>query len=104
MSMHYPQNEKLEMIQEYHAKQAPTIIASKTSPSSYLNKAVISLDYIQMGNVVREENDKTMIINDNGGNKFSIPSCKVISVDNTETNNLIVDIDYQEAGRYRIVE
>jgi hypothetical protein len=55
MSMHYPQNEKLEMIQEYHAKQAPTIIASKTSPSSYLNKAVISLDYIQMGNVVRVE-------------------------------------------------
>jgi hypothetical protein len=52
MFMHYPPNEKLEMIQEYHTKQAPTIIASKTSPSSYLNKAVISLDYRQMGNVV----------------------------------------------------
>jgi hypothetical protein len=104
MFMHYPQNEKSEMIQECHTKQVPTIIASKTSPSSYLNKAVISLDYIQMGNVVREENDKTIIIDGNGGNKFSIPSCKVISDDKTETNILIVNIDYQEAGRYRIVE
>jgi hypothetical protein len=95
------------MIQKYHTEQqlqASRILAPKTSSSLYVNKAVISLDYIQIGNVVREENDKTMIINGNGGNKFRIPSCKVISVDNTETNNLIVDLDYQEAGRYRIVE
>ena len=38
------------------------------------------------------------------GNKFTIPDCKVISVDKTGTKNLIVDIVYQEAGRYKIVE
>jgi hypothetical protein len=72
--------------------------------SLYLNKAVISLDYIQIGNVVDEENNKLLIIDSNYGNKFSIPSCKVISVDKTNSNSLIVDIEYQEAGRYRIVE
>ena len=73
-------------------------------PSSYLNKAYISLAYIQIGNVVDEENNKLLIIDSNFGNKFSIPSCKVISVDKTNSNSLIVDIEYQEAGRYRIVE
>ena len=73
-------------------------------PSSYLNKAVISLDYIQIGNVVDEENDKLLIIDSNYRNKFSIPSCKVISVDKTDANSLIVDLEYHEAGRYRIVE
>ena len=52
--------------------------------SLYLNKAVISLDYIQIGNVVDEENNKLLIIDSNYGNKFSIPSCKVISVDKTD--------------------
>jgi hypothetical protein len=41
----------------------------------------------------------------NNGNRFTIPSCKVISVDKTDTNNIIiVDIEYQEVKRYRIVE
>ena len=77
-----------------------------TMPSSYLNKVIISLDYIQIGNVVGEENDKMMIIitDSNDGNKFTIPTCKVISVDNTDTNNIIVDIEYKEVKRYRIVE
>ena len=73
-------------------------------PSSYLNKAVISLDYIQIGNVVDKENDKLLIIDSNYRNKFSIPRCKVISVDKTDANSLIVDLEYHEAGRYRIVE
>jgi hypothetical protein len=73
-------------------------------PSAYLNKVVISLDCIQIGDVVGEENDKMMIIDSNNGNKFTIPSCKVILVDNTGTNNIIVDIQYQEVKRYRIVE
>ena len=72
--------------------------------SLYLNKAVISLDYIQIGDVVDEENNKLLMIDSNYGNKFSIPSCKVISVDKTDANSLIVDLEYQEAGRYRIVE
>ena len=54
-----------------------------TSRTSYLNKVVVSLDYIQIGNVVGEENDKMMMTNGNDGNKFTIPNCKVISVDKT---------------------
>jgi hypothetical protein len=47
-----------------------------------------------------------MIITDDDktGNKFIIPSCKVISVDERNTNSPIVDIEYHEAGKYRIVE
>ena len=80
------------------------ITTSTMGSSLYLNKAVISLDYIQIGNVVDEENNKLLIIDSNFGNKFSIPSCKVISVDKTDANSLIVDLEYQEAGRFRIVE
>ena len=95
------------MTQEYYHKQQlqePIITTSTIFPLSYLNKAVRSLDYIQIGNVVDEENDKLLIIDSNYRNKFSIPSCKVISVDKTDANSLIVDLEYQEAGRYRIVE
>ena len=95
------------MTQEYYHKrqmQEPTMMTSMTMLSSYLNKAIISLDYMQIGNVVDEENDKLLIIDSNYGNKFSIPSCKVISTDKTDANSLIVDLEYQEAGRYRIVE
>jgi hypothetical protein len=95
------------MTQEYYHSQQlqePIITTSTTFPLSYLNKAVISLDYIQIGDVVNEENDKLLIFDSNYGNKFSIPSCKVISVDKTDANSLIVDLEYQEAGRYRIVE
>jgi hypothetical protein len=75
-----------------------------TIRSSYLDKVIISLDYIQIGNIVGEENDKMTIMDSNDGNKFTIPSCKVISVDKTDTNNIIIDIEYQEVKRYRIVE
>jgi hypothetical protein len=95
------------MTQEYYHKQQlqePIITTPTMFPSSYLNKAVISLDYIQIGNVVDEVNDRLLIIDSNYRNKFSIPSCKVISVDKTDANSLIVDLEYQEAGRYRIVE
>ena len=100
------------MTQEYYHKQQlhkqrlqePIIMTPTMFPSSYLNKAVISLDYIQIGNVVDEENDKLLIIDSNYRNKFSIPNCKVISVDKTDANSLIVDLEYHEAGRYRIVE
>jgi hypothetical protein len=95
------------MTQEYYHSQQlqePIITTSTTFPLSYLNKAVISLDYIQIGDVVNEENDKLLIFDSNYGNKFSIPSCKVISVDKTDANSLIVDLEYQETGRYRIAE
>jgi hypothetical protein len=84
--------------------QEPMIVSSMTMPSSYLNKAIISLDYMQIGNVVDEENDKLLITDSKYGYKFTIPSYKVIPIDKTNSNTLIVDIEYQEAGRYRIVE
>lgn len=96
------------MIQEYHNKQQLQELSIMTStpmmPLSYPNKVVISLDSIQIGNVVGEENYKMMIIDSSNGNRFTIPSCKVISVDNIDTNNIIIDIEYQEVKRYRIVE
>jgi len=45
-----------------------------------------------------------IITDDSKKDKFIIPSCKVISVDKRNANNLIVDIEYREAGKYRIVE
>jgi hypothetical protein len=44
---------------------------------------------MQIGNVVDEENGKLLIIDSNYGNKFSIPSCKVISADKTDANSLM---------------
>ena len=52
----------------------------------------MSLDSIQIGNIVEEKNDMMMITDSNDGNKFTIPNCKVISVDNTDTNNTIIHL------------
>jgi hypothetical protein len=97
----------IDMIQDYHQKQLlqePSVTTLTTMmSSSYLNKVVISLDCIQIGNVVRESSDR-IIIDSSNGNQFAIPSCKVISIDNTINNNLILDIVFQEVGRYRMVE
>jgi hypothetical protein len=70
--------------------------------TSYLNKTVVSLDYMQIGNVIDEESHKMTIIDRSNGNRFTIPLCKVFSVDNTNPNNLIVDVEYHEAGRYKL--
>jgi hypothetical protein len=71
---------------------------------SYQNKAVISLDNVPIGYVVREENSRMIINDDTNRNKFLIPICKVISVDKRNSNSLIVDIEHNEAIKYRIVE
>ena len=95
------------MTPEYYYKrqiQKPSITTSMTIPPSYLNKDIISLDYRKIANIVDEENDKLLITDSKCGNKFTIPSCKVISIDKTNSNSLIVDIEYQEARRYRIVD
>jgi hypothetical protein len=62
------------------------------------------LDNILIGFVTEEENNNMIITDDTNGNKFLIPSCKVISVDKRNTNSLIVDIEHNEAVKYRIVE
>jgi hypothetical protein len=87
------------------AEHSRFIKLTSISSSNYLNKSVISLDGLLLGHVTKEENNKMMIItDDNNGNKFIIPSCKIFSVDKRNTNTLIVDIEYHEAVKYRIVE
>jgi hypothetical protein len=45
-----------------------------------------------------------IITNNKTGNEFMIPTCKVISVDNSKSNNLILDIEQHESANYRIIE
>ncbi len=91
----------------YYRKQLleePTTTMPAAISTSYQNKAVISLDNMPIGYVTREENSNMIITDDTNRNRFLIPSCKVISVDKRNTNSLIVDIGYDEAVKYRIVE
>ena len=95
----------------YHRKQLlqePTTTMTTTTAAtismSYQNKAVVSLDNMLIGHLIGEESSKMIINDDTNGNKFLIPICKIISVDKRNTNSLIVDIEYNEAVRYRIVE
>lgn len=80
--------------------KAMAIIA--TTLSSHLNRAVISLDGILVGNVTEEESNNMFVTASNTGHKFIIPSCKVFSVDKTNANNVIIDLAYREVVKYRI--
>jgi hypothetical protein len=81
-----------------------TTTTAATISMSYQKKAVISLDNMLIGHLIGEENSKMIINDDTNGNKFLIPSCKVISIDKRNTNSIIVDIEYNEVVKYRIVE
>ena len=48
-----------KMIQEYHQRQQPQ---KPILIILYLNKTIMSLDYIQIGNVIGEESHQMMII------------------------------------------
>jgi hypothetical protein len=73
--------------------------------SSYLYKAVLSLDNKPIGYVTGVENNGMMVITDNKtGNESIIPICKVISVDSLKSNSLILDIEQNESANYRIIE
>jgi hypothetical protein len=52
--------------------------------------------------VTAEENNMMVVADSNNGNKFHIPSCKVIAVDNGNISNIIVDLEYHETDKYRI--
>lgn len=78
------------------------IVTSTTAHTLYLNKVIISLDNIPIGYVIAEENNMMIVTDDDKGNKFIIPSCKVISVDKRNTSNLTMDIEYHEVDKYRI--
>lgn len=93
------------MIQRDHQTQQlhESLIAVPTAANMLcLNKVVISLDDIPLGYLTSEENN-TMIVTDyKDGNKFSIPSCKVITVIKGDFNKLFVDIEQHEAEKYRV--
>jgi hypothetical protein len=82
-----------------------TAIATTIPSSSYIYRAVLSLDNKPIGYVTGVEDDSLMIITDNKtGNEFIIPICKVISVDNLRSNSLILDIEQHELANYSIIE
>jgi hypothetical protein len=81
-----------------------TTTTAATISMSYQKRLVISLDNMLIGHLIGEESSKMIINDDTNGNKFLIPSCKVISIDKRNTNSIIVDIEYNEVVKYRIVE
>jgi hypothetical protein len=92
-------------MQSRRGMNTATTLATTTPLSSYLYKAVLSLDNKPIGYVTGVENNSMMIITDNRtGNEFNIPTCKVIPVDNLRSNSLILDIEQYESANYGIIE
>jgi hypothetical protein len=92
-------------IQSRMPMNTATALATTMPPSSYIYRAVLSLDNKPIGYVTGLENDSLMIITDNNtGNEFIIPTCKVISVDTLNSNSLILDIEQHESTNYSIIE
>src|SRR5215831_13433331 len=95
-------------ISEVHSQmkviKSMAIATTATTSSFRINRAVISLDGILVGNVSEEENNNMIVTADNTRDKFIIPNCKVFLVDKGDTNNIVVDIVYHELVKYRVVE
>jgi hypothetical protein len=93
------------MIHKYHQTRRlheSSIMVPETATILCLNKIVITLDDIPLGYLTAEKNN-TMIVTDyKDGNKFAIPSCKVITVIEGDFNKLFVDLEHHEVGNYRI--
>lgn len=74
----------------------PTTVNMLCLNKVVISLVVISLDDIPLGYLTADENN-TMIVTDyKDGNKFAIPSCKVITVVKGDFNKLIVDILFSE--------
>jgi hypothetical protein len=89
------------MIRSSHYQRQIHANAVITPPIPYQNKAIISLDDLLIGYLTREDDNKMTVLNKNG-NKFIIPSCKVISIDQRNASCLLVDLEYQDLLRYRV--
>ena len=92
------------MIQKYHQTQLheSSITVPESARMLCLNKIVITLDDIPLGYLTAEENNTMTVIDYKDGNKFGIPSCKVITVIEGNFNKLFVDLEHLEAEKYRI--
>jgi len=93
------------MIQKYHQTQQlheSSITVPEAANILCLNQIVITLDDIVLGYLTEEENE-TMIVTDyRDGNKFAIPSCKIISVIKGNFDKLFVDLEHLEVEKYRM--
>jgi hypothetical protein len=63
---------------------------------------VITLDDIPLVYLTAEKNNTMTVIDYKDGNKFGIPSCKVITVIKGDFYRLFVDLEHHEAEKYRI--
>jgi hypothetical protein len=93
------------MIQKYHQTQQlreSSITFPEAARVLCLNNIVITLDDVPIGYLTAEENNTMTVIDYKDGNKFSIPSCKVITVIEGNFNKLFVDLEHYEAEKYRM--
>ena len=93
------------MIQKYHQTQQLhefSITVPEAARMLCLNKIIITLDDIPLGYLTAEENNTMKVIDYKDGNKFGIPSCKVITVIEGDFDKLFVDLEHYEAEKYRI--
>jgi hypothetical protein len=93
------------MIQKYHQSQQLheySITVPEARSILCLNKIIITLDDIPLGYLTAEENNTMTVTNYKDGNKFAIPSCKVITVIKGDFNKLFVDLEHYEAEKYRM--
>jgi hypothetical protein len=93
------------MIQKYHQSQQlheSSITVPEARSILCLNKVIITLDDIPLGYLTAEENNTMTVTNYKDGNKFAIPSCKVITVIKGDFNKLFVDLEHYEVEKYRM--
>lgn len=93
------------MIQKYHQTQQlqeSLITVPEAAKMLCLNKIVITLDNIPIGYLTADENNTMTVIDYKDGNKFGIPSCKVITIIKGFFDKLFVDLEHHEAEKYRI--
>jgi hypothetical protein len=93
------------MTQKYHHSQQLheySITVPEAGSILCLNKVVITLDDIPLGYLTAEENNTMTVTNYKDGNKFTIPSCKVITVIKGDFNKLFVDLEHYEVEKYRM--
>jgi hypothetical protein len=93
------------MIQKYHQSQQlheSSITVPEARSILCLNKVIITLDDIPLGYLTAEENNTMTVTNYKDGNKFAIPSCKVITVIKGDFNKLFVDLEHHEVEKYRM--
>jgi hypothetical protein len=93
------------MIQKYRQTQQlheSSITVPEARCILCLNKVIVTLDDTPIGYLTAEENNMMTVTNYKDGNKFAIPSCKVITVIKGDFDKLFVDLEHCEVEKYRM--